>query len=149
MAIAISATPTEIVLDFVYTDVRGQTARPRLPIDPATTDATIAAFLTSLDLATNAAIQCKVTTQRAVTGFKTPAVNALERNISEVMEIIMDAINPISPSGRHISQKFGIYAMVSTDENFPDGSLKVGDANIASIMTFLNAHSLYVAQDGS
>lgn len=149
MAVAVSGTANEIVLDFVFTDTRGQTAKPRLAIDPATTDTEIATFLTAVDAASNALISVEVTTKRPVTGLKTVAGTGFERNISEVMEVILDAINPVSPTARHISSKLSIYMMNAAIENFPDGSLDATDTNIVAIITFLNAHSLWVAQDGT
>lgn len=149
MAVAVAGSPFELALLFRYIDARGQKASKRQLIDPAALDADIATFVGHVDAATNGQITVEKEAVYAITGTKGAAVVALEQNISEVMEILLDAVDPISPSHRHVTGKFPIYAMSHSIENFPSGSLNTGNSDIAGIITFLNASALWVDATGT
>lgn len=147
MAVAVSNIAADIVVALTITDVRGQTQKARIKLDPALTDAALATILGHLDTVTNGKVTAQVEQVFPVTGFKSPAVDATEANISEMMEVILVGIDPVS--GRKVERAVRIGAMIRAIENFPAGSLNTAQTDIAALITALNASYAFEAVDGS
>lgn len=119
MAATIGGAPAVRTLQFTVTDFRGQDKTVNLPLLGATADATIAAIMDAYDGASNGVItNAFIVSRVAITGLKGAALNALERNISEIMELTFDGINT---NGKPVFRSLLIYAMKAAIENI-DGS---------------------------
>lgn len=121
MASAIGSA-TEAILSLKFQDFRGQTLTRRYAILGTLSDASVTALVDAVDAVTNAKlIAVSLESIRPITGMKGAAVNALERNISEVMELAFLANDPTVTPNKTVTKTFLIPSMVGAIELI-DGS---------------------------
>lgn len=134
--IAISATPTEATLVLKYQDFRqaaNSEVTKRITVDGSITDANIKAIVADLDMLSNAKIvSATLEYSRVLTGMNASAQNALERNISEEMELSFQATNPVDTS-KVIERSVLIPSMVAASE-LTDGSPDVTNTYLADLV---------------
>lgn len=142
MAIAFAGAASEAQLVITYEDFFGQKTTKRIPIGPAVTDADILAIVTDFDNASNAQL-FKVTVEsvRAITGMKGAAVNALERKVSDVLELTFVGVN--SSNGKPVERSIGIPAPIAA--TFDTSGIPVAaQTQIADLITKLTADLAYI-----
>jgi hypothetical protein len=146
MAIAFSGTASESQLEVTFQDVYGQKATKRYPIGPAVTDADILAIVGDLDLTSNAQlISVGVLTKRGITGQKGAPINALERKISDVLELTFIGTNS---NAKPVARSVGIPALKSSTVLL-DGSPDTTNTNLADLIAKLATDLAYVQASGA
>lgn len=148
MAIAIGAAGGQTVT-VKMKDFRGQSRTVILPLAGATTDADIIAILSDLDLISNAYIvSAHVTTSRPVTGQKVAALNALERNISEIMELTFVGANVVGKAS--VYKSIAVPALKAAIENNDGSPAATGvNASLDDFVAKLAADLTYVKSDNT
>ena len=146
MTIAFSGAASEAQLEVTYQDVYGQKGTKRYPIGPAVSDADILAIVGDLDLISNGQlIKVGLATSRGITGMKGAPINALERKMSDVIEITFTGTNS---NGKAVARSLGVPAPKSSTVLL-DGTLDVTNADLADLITKLTADLAYVQASGS
>lgn len=142
MAATIGGTPATKTLEFTLTDFRGQTKRISIPLIGTVSDANIQAILDGYDGVSNAMITGAVIVARtAVTGLKGAALNALERNISEIMELTFDGLNT---NGKPVARSVLVYSMKAAIETIDGSPAAPGaSASLDALTTALAATLVY------
>lgn len=136
----------EIILELEFQDFRGQKAVKRIPLGIAVTDADVIGIITAVDALTNAKlIKVAVLTERLAIGMKSAAVNALERNISEAMELSYDAVNT---NGKKLTRSILIPAMVAAQELI-DGSPDITNSSLVTLTGLIQTDLTYLAASGA
>lgn len=141
MAVAIGAA-TEIEIRLKYTDFRGQTLTKTIPLGVTTSDANIISIASSLDVLSNAHITAEVFTVRKITGLKGAAVNALERNISEIMELTFVGVDTADAT-KTVERSVLIPAMIAAIELI-DGSPDNTNTDLVTLTGLLDSHLIYL-----
>jgi hypothetical protein len=145
MAITIAAATSKFI-EIRWRDFRGQQMTKRIQLDGAVTDQHVIDTLTAFDGLSNAAFEAELVTRRVVSGMKADAINALERNISEVMELAFLTTNA---NGKLLTRTVMIPAMLANIEN-ADGSPDLAtNANFAALETRLDADLQYLDSTGT
>lgn len=131
--IVVGTTPLDLVLELVYQDFRGQKSTKRIALAGATTSAQVQAIVGNLDMITNARIvKASLLSSVPITGMNAAAQNALERNISEAMELTFQVPDPIN-TGKTISRSILVPAMIAGIE-LVDGSPDITNTNLAALV---------------
>lgn len=146
MAIAFSGAASESQLEVTYQDVYGQKQTRRYPIGPAVTDADILAIVGDLDGISNAQIiSAGVLTKRGITGMKNAPINALERKVSDVLELTFTGTNS---NNKPVARSLGVPALKSNTVLL-DGSPDTTNATLADLIAKFAADLAYVRADGT
>lgn len=123
---AVVGASSERVLVLQFEDFRGQVLNKRYELHGATTDAQIATLVDEYDAVTNARFtKAFVEDIKPITGTKAVALNALERNISEQMELAFEAVDVVT--GRTVTKTVIVPSMIAAIENL-DGFPSVVNA---------------------
>lgn len=147
MAIAIAAA-SEIEVRIKYEDFRGQTLTKTIVFGTTTSDANIIAAVGAIDNLTNAnLLTVEVMTVRKMTGLKGAAVNALERNISEVMELAFEGTDSSNPL-KHVTRSILIPAMVAAIE-LTNGAPDDTNSDLVTLTGLLDTHLAYTNASGT
>ena len=114
MAATISATANETIFRLTFRDYFGEEVVKTTVLDGAVDDTTIETLFDHMDALSNAQIvSAKVSSSRTVTGLKSAAVNALERNVSNQLIISFSKANPVNPTAPDVVKSFIIPAYVA------------------------------------
>lgn len=146
MAIAFSGTASESQLEVTFLDVYGEKATKRYPIGPAVTDADVLAIVGDIDLISNGQlISVGVLTKRGITGMKAAPINALERKMSDVLELTFTGINS---NTKPVARSVGIPALKSSTVLL-DGSPDITNTSLADLIAKLGTDLAYVQASGA
>lgn len=119
MAATVGGAPAVQYLEFTVADFRGQPKRVSIPLIGTISNANVAAIMDAYDAISNGLITgAQLVSRTAITGLKGAAINALERNISEIMTLTFDGINT---NGKRVARSVLVYAMKAAIETL-DGS---------------------------
>lgn len=144
MAVVIGAA-SEQILVLVFRDFRGQKLTKRYALIGTALDVDIQNLVAAIDAATNAQVTAYVEVVRPLTGTKSAAVNAVERNISEVFEIAIKGVDATVTPNKLVYKTFLLPAPLGSLE-LTDGSPDPGStvmnlltADVAALLTFKQA----------
>lgn len=119
MAATVGGAPAVQYLEFTVADFRGQPKRVSLPLIGTISNANVAVIMDAYDAISNGVITgAALVARTSITGLKGAAVNALERNISEIMTLTFDGVNT---NGKRVARSVLIYAMKAAIETL-DGA---------------------------
>lgn len=146
MAITLPTGPTQQILVLEAQDFRGQEKIERLALKAAATDADISAIIQDYDNLSNAKlVKAYVETIRAASGMKSTALNALERNISEIMSLNYIAVKT---NGKKTNRSVIVYAMKAAIE-LVDGTPDVTNTDLIDLNAKLAANLSFLDSTGS
>jgi len=146
MASAIAAA-TEAILALTFKDFRGQPLTRRYQLKGGLTDIQITTIVDTYDAVTNCQIvKAQLETIRVITGMKGAAVNALERNESEQMELAFFGTDAISH--KTVTKTVIIPAMVAAIETL-DGSVDTTNAAINAFIAAIGPDLAFTQADGT
>lgn len=131
--ITIPSSPTEMVLEIVYQDFRGQKGTQKIMLDGATIDNDIKSIVSDLDMLSNAQIvSAKLLTVTVLGGLTNTAQNALERNLSEEFQLNFEAVDTVNV-GKTVNKSIRIPAMAANMELI-DGSIDITNSWAADLL---------------
>ena len=146
MAIAFSGAASEASLEITYLDVYGEKRTKRYPIGPSVSDADILAIVGDIDLMSNCQLlKVGVLSERGITGMKGAAINALERKVSDVIEVTFIGTNSNS---KPVARSLGIPGPKSTTMLL-DGTLDTTNTSLADFIAKMAADLAYVQASGA
>jgi hypothetical protein len=145
-SLTMSGTPSERVLELVFKDFRGQKVTKRIGLGAGVLAADITAIVGHIDMITNALIiTARVLDVTEITGMNTNSAdpgmgfNALERNISEQMELTFQVVDPINAT-KTIARSILIPAMIAGIE-LKDGTPDVTNTDLAALIGTATAYN--------
>lgn len=125
MAATIAATADLTTLRMTFRDYFNEEVVKTTVLDGDVDDTTLETMFDHLDALSNAQIlSAKVSQARVVTGLKSAAVNALERNVSNQLVLSFSKANPVNPAAPDVIKSFIIPAYVSGVQN-ADSSINI------------------------
>jgi hypothetical protein len=132
--IVVSGSVDFKILVLKFTDFRGQTVVKRITLDGSTADDDVRDIVLNIDMITNARIvTAQLESVVAITGMNASAQNALERNLSEVMSLGFQSVDPDSTVGRIVEKSINIPAMIAGIE-LNSGAPDLTNTNLAALV---------------
>jgi hypothetical protein len=142
---AIIGAASKQILSLKWEDYRGQTLTKRYDVLGSITDAAITALVDAFDAVSNARIvQAFLESVRPITGTKGLALNALERNESEQMELAFLGIDAVT--GSTVTKTIIIPALVASIELI-DGSPDPASTALNTLVAALAADLIFQKAD--
>lgn len=145
-SIPVITAPTDNILELQFQDFRGQKFSRRYQVKGTLADTYITGLVDSYEVLTNCYItKAQLLTVRSITGMRSAAVNALERNESEQMELAFVAQDRVSK--KTVTKTVIIPALVAAIETL-DGSPDLSNVPLQTFVTNMGNAMVFQEADG-
>lgn len=146
-SIPVITAPTDNILELQFQDFRGQKFSRRYQVKGTLADTYVTGLVDSYELLTNCYItKAQLLTVRSITGMRSAAVNALERNESEQMELAFVSQDRVSK--KTVTKTVIIPALVAAIETL-DGSPDLSNVPLQTFVTNMGNAMVFQEVDGN
>jgi len=146
-SIPVITAPTDNILELQFQDFRGQKFSRRYQVKGTLADTYVTGLVDGYELLTNCYItKAQLLTVRSITGMRGAAINALERNESEQMELAFVSQDRVSK--KVVTKTVIIPALIAAIETL-DGSPDLTNVNLQTFITNMGNAMVFQEVDGN
>jgi len=146
-SIPVITAPTDNILELQFQDFRGQKFSRRYQVKGTLADTYVTGLVDTYELLTNCYItKAQLLTVRNITGMRGAAINALERNESEQMELAFVSQDRVSK--KVVTKTVIIPALIAAIETL-DGSPDLTNVNLQTFITNMGNAMVFAEVDGN